>query len=98
VGTRKPRLARRGFSLPKLLKKGLLRLGDLAAFDAAGADPDALRCAIDQSLNRLQIHIPTATGDVVCVRDVVAELRPFAADIACLCHDVNSRILNGNGT
>ena len=31
-------------------------------------------------LYRVQIHIPAALGDVVRVRDVVAELRTFAAD------------------
>jgi len=65
-----------------------LGLGDLAALDAAGADPDPLRIPVDQRFDRLQIHAPAAPGDVVRMRDVIAELRTFPADVAYLCHDV----------
>jgi len=64
-----------------------LSLGDLAALDAAGADANPLGIAVDQRLHRLQVDVPTAAGDVVGVGDVIAELRPFAADIAYLCHE-----------
>jgi hypothetical protein len=64
-----------------------LCLGDLAALDAAGADPDPLGMAVYQSLYSLQVHAPTAAGDVVCVRDIIAKLRAFAANVAYLCHD-----------
>jgi hypothetical protein len=64
-----------------------LRLGDLSALDAAGANPDPLGCAVHERLDSLQIHVPAATRHVVRVRDVIAKLRPFAANIAYLCHD-----------
>ena len=59
---------------------------NLAGLDAAGANPDALGSAVDQSLDSLQIHVPAPPGYIVRVRDVVTELRPFAADVAYLCH------------
>jgi len=67
--------------------KPRLCLGDLAVFDAAGADPDALGVTVDERFDCLQIYTPAAAGDVVRVRNVVAELRTFPADVAYLCHD-----------
>jgi hypothetical protein len=64
-----------------------LRLGDLAALDAACADPDPLRLAVYQRLDSLQVHIPPPPGDVVGVRNIVTVLRAFPADVAYLCHD-----------
>ena len=63
-----------------------LRLGDFAALYAAGAYANALCRAIDQGLHRLQVHVPAPTRHVVRVRDVIAKLRAFAANIAYLCH------------
>ena len=63
-------------------------LGDLAFFDATGADPDPLGLAVHQRLDSLQIHAPAPPCDVVGVRDIVAELRAFPAEIAYLCHDL----------
>ena len=63
------------------------RLGDFAGLDAGGADADALRGAVDEGLDSLQIDVPAAPRDVVRVRDVVTELRAFAANVAYLCHD-----------
>ena len=65
----------------------MLRLRDLAALDAARADPDPFGLAVHQRLDCLQIHAPPPPGDVVSVRNVVAELRTFPADVAYLCHD-----------
>jgi hypothetical protein len=64
-----------------------LCLFDLAALDAAGADAQALGSAIDLCLHRAEIDVPAPLGDVVRVRDVITELRAFAADIANLSHD-----------
>ena len=75
------------------LSLGDLSLGDLATLDAAGADADALGGAIHEGLHSLQIHVPTAPRNVVCVRDVVTELRAFAANIAYLCHDFRSKLV-----
>lgn len=71
----------------------LLSFSDFAALDAAGADPNPLRRAVDQRLNSLQIHIPAPTRHVVRVRDVVSKLRPFAANVAYLCHHSTPELL-----
>jgi hypothetical protein len=65
----------------------VLRLRDFSALDAACADAQPLRSAVHYCLDCLQVHVPASTGDVVRVRDVIAEARPFAADVASLCHD-----------
>jgi len=65
-----------------------LRLDDLAGLDAAGADADALSAALDFGLHRTEVNVPAPAADVVRVRDIVSELRTFAADLANLCHDV----------
>src|ERR1035437_3784451 len=63
-----------------------LCLSDFTTLDAAGAYADALCRAIDQGLHRLQVHVPAPTRYVVRVRDVIAKLRAFAANVAYLCH------------
>ena len=70
-----------------------LSLGDFAALDAAGADADALGSAVDQSLDGLQVDVPATPRDVVRVRDVVTELRAFAANVAYLCHDFTPNLM-----
>ena len=64
-----------------------LSFGYFSALDAAGANAKPACSAIDLGLDGAQIHAPTAAADVVSVRDVVAELRTFAADFTDLCHD-----------
>jgi hypothetical protein len=64
-----------------------LGFDDLAGFDATRADANALVAAIDFSLDRTKIYVPTTLGHVVRMRDLVTELRTFAADFAYLCHD-----------
>ena len=59
-----------------------------AGLDAAGADANALASAVDLGLDGLEVHVPAAAGGVVGVRDVVAELRAFAAKITFVCHDL----------
>jgi hypothetical protein len=63
-----------------------LGFDDLAGLDAAGAHANALAGSLNDSLHRLQVHVPTPTGGVVGVGDVVAELRAFAAEITFLRH------------
>jgi hypothetical protein len=65
-----------------------LAFDDFAGFDAAGADADALAAAGRLGLDGLQVHVPAAPGGVVGVRDIVAELRAFAAKITFVCHDL----------
>jgi hypothetical protein len=64
-----------------------LAFDDFAGLDAAGADADALATAVDLGLHGLEVDVPAAAGGVVGVRDVVAELRAFAAKITFVCHD-----------
>ena len=64
-----------------------LGFNDLARFDATSADANALVAAIHFSLDRAKIYVPATLGHVVRVRDLVTELRTFAADFANLCHD-----------
>lgn len=85
---------------PKLLGRQHLRLGDLAALDAACAHADALGRAVDKSLDGLEVNVPAPARHIVRVRDVVTELRPLAANITYLCHGSTpeSLILTGFGT
>ena len=64
-----------------------LAFDDFAGLDAAGADAHALASAVDLGLDGLEVHVPAAAGGVVGVRDIVTELRAFAAKITFLCHD-----------
>src|SRR5258708_7554676 len=64
-----------------------LSLLDLTALDAVGADAHALGSALHARAHRAQVHVPAPLAHVVRVADVVAELRPFAANITDLCHD-----------
>jgi hypothetical protein len=60
----------------------------LARFDTGRADLHADVPALRSlNANLLQVGIETPPGAVVRVRDVVAELRAFAADFASFCHD-----------
>lgn len=63
-----------------------LCLDHFSGLDATGADANALAGRIDFGLHRLQVDIPAAPRDVVRVRDVIAELRLFAANFTYLCH------------
>jgi len=70
---------------------GGLCLGDFAALDAVGADANALAGAVDERLDGLEVDAPAPAGHVVRVGDVVAELRPFAAQITYLRHCLDSK-------
>ena len=65
-----------------------LTFDDFAGLDAAGADADTLASAGDLSLDGLKVHVPATPGSVVGMRDVVAELRAFAAKITFVRHDL----------
>jgi hypothetical protein len=65
-----------------------LTFDDFSGLDAAGADAYALAATIDLSLDGLEVNVPATAGGVVGVRDVVSELRAFAAEITFLCHDL----------
>jgi hypothetical protein len=77
-----------------------LRFGDFTALDAGSAHAHPFWSAIYKGLHGLQVYIPAAASNVVCVRDVIAKARAFAADIACLCHVTNSSFFSlcGAGT
>jgi hypothetical protein len=83
-----PSRLRRGWGDLFLETSGLLAFDDFAGLDAASADADALAAAGDLGLDGLQVHVPATPGGVVGVRDVVAELRAFAAKITFVCHDL----------
>ena len=68
-----------------------LALEDFAGLDAGRANANALANTIDLGLDRLQIWVPATARDVMRVRDVVTELRTFAADFTYLCHDKTLR-------
>ena len=65
-----------------------LAFDDFSGLDAARAHADALAATVDLGLHGLKVDVPPATGGVVGVRDVIAKLRAFAAEITFLCHDL----------
>jgi hypothetical protein len=76
------------------LKFWRLAFDDFAGFDAAGADAHALADTVYLGFDGLEIDIPPASGRVVGVGDVVAELRAFAAEITFSCHDYCSNLIS----
>jgi hypothetical protein len=68
------------------------RFDDLAGFQAGGADADALIGAIHAGAHWTQVHVPAAAAHVVSVADLVSKLRAFAADVANLCHCIDSQM------
>jgi hypothetical protein len=63
------------------------RFRDFARLDATGANLHPLSAALwTLNADGLQIGIKAATRAIVCVRDIIAELRPFAADFTTFCH------------
>ena len=59
---------------------------DLAATQAACADPNAFWLTIDQCPDWLKVGFEGPLGPVIGVADVVAGLAAFATKIACKCH------------
>src|SRR5690606_12302977 len=64
------------------------RLYHLAGADAAGANLDPTRLALDGHTDGLQIRHPAALPPVVGVTDVISGRRPLATDGADACHMV----------
>src|SRR5689334_5513876 len=71
-------------------------LGDLAGLDAAGADVQALRGAVDDGPDLLDVGVPPTLGATVRVADVHPEGRVLPAHLAHSCHrSVTSHIGTG---
>lgn len=60
---------------------------NFAGLEAARANFDALARPVNQGAYRLQIGIEAAAGFVVCVGNVIAELRAFAAEFTTISHN-----------
>ena len=59
-----------------------------SGLNATGANLHSLRAALGLLYaNGLQIGIETPRRPIVCVRDIVSELRTFTADFASFSHD-----------
>src|SRR6476660_7029534 len=74
------------------------RFNDLAGLEAGGADADALVGAVHAGAHGTQVHVPAAAAHVVSVADLISKLRAFAADVANLCHLIDSRYLTQKGS
>ena len=64
----------------------------LAGLQAGGADADALVGAVHAGSYGTQVHVPAAAAHVVSVADLISKLRAFAADVANLCHCIDSQM------
>jgi len=65
----------------------LSRFRDFTGFNTAGADLHSFRATLRLlDPNRLQVWIEPPRRTIVRVRDVIAELRSFAADFATFGH------------
>jgi hypothetical protein len=64
-------------------------LRDFAGLNTAGTNFDPFGATLGQlDANGLQIWIKTPRRSIVCVRNIVSELRPFSADFATFSHDL----------
>lgn len=61
-----------------------------AGLDASRANANPLVRRIDLRLYGLKVDVPATPGDVMRMRDVVAELGLLAADFTDLCHKLVS--------
>jgi hypothetical protein len=61
-------------------------LDDLAILNAAGADAQSLSRTLHNGPHALQIDVPAAVCNVVCVTDAMAELRSTTAQFTNLRH------------
>jgi hypothetical protein len=74
-------------SLNDSLNHCSLRFLDFAAAQAGRAHAHPLGRALYFGVDRAQIDVPAPLRHVVGVADVISKLRPFAANLANLCHD-----------
>jgi hypothetical protein len=65
-----------------------LRFDDFAAAQAGRADADASGGVAHLGVDWAQIDVPAPFSHVVSVADIVPELRPLAADITNMCHEL----------
>jgi len=64
-------------------------LRDFTGFDTAGTNLDSFGATLGQLYaNGLQVWIKTPGRSIVCVGNIVSELRAFSADFATFSHDV----------
>jgi hypothetical protein len=84
--TQRARISREN-DFSRSLFNPLRRLDDLARFNAPRADTDPLAAAGHLGLNGTKIDIPAPLGNIVRMRDLIAELRTLAADCTNLSHD-----------
>ena len=66
----------------------ILRFDDFTAAQAGRADADAPGGSANLGVDWAQIDIPAPFSHVVSVADIVPELRPLAADITNMCHEL----------
>jgi hypothetical protein len=67
----------------------LSRFGDFSGLNATGTNFHSLGSAFWLlHANGLQIRIESPWRSIICVRDIVSELRTFAADFATFSHDL----------
>jgi hypothetical protein len=59
---------------------------DLAAAEAACADPNAFGLTVDQGSDWLEVGLEDSLGLVIGVTDIMTGLATFATEIACKCH------------
>lgn len=59
---------------------------DFAAAQAGRANADTFPLTLNLGVDRAQIDVPAPFGHIVGVADVIPKLRPFAANLANLCH------------
>lgn len=86
--TKEPATSRVSFSLVGLPGAGL-RLLYLAASQASGANPDALRRAIDDCTHPLQVRFPGSVRDVMGMTDAASCHGSLATDCTLLGHVVD---------
>jgi hypothetical protein len=80
-----------------MLQQEGLCLDNFAAAETGSTNAHALVALGGFGVHRAQIDVPAPLGDVVGVTDVVAGLRPFAANFANLCHDLLQKIPDVRG-
>jgi hypothetical protein len=84
------------FQITRLQNYPIIQLSflDFPASQAGRANADTLARALPHfGVDWAQIDVPSPLGHIVGVADVVSKLRPFAADLAYLCHDCSELIL-----
>lgn len=70
-------------------QRNLRGFDNFSRFDAAGADLHTAVSAVRKlNAHGLQIRVETPTGLIVGVRNVITKLRPLAADITSLSHNI----------